>query len=408
MRRPPAALALFLSLFAVAFGTNVPTPLLLLYRGELGLSPTMLTVLFAVYAAGLVPTLFVAGPASDRYGRRAVVIPFAIVSGLASAVFLGASESVPLLLVGRLLQGMVSGAVFSVGSAWMDELVPDPGAAARRATTALSLGFALGPLSSGVLAQYAPAPLALPYLVHLVLVVAGVVLLWRVPETHLDRRSNGPLLNLGVPPAARGAFLAFAVPAGLCVFAFPSVSLTVLPLRLQSAMPGQDLLITGLVGGVTMTSGVLVQQVEKRLGPTTAAPLGALLGAVGIGTGLLGARLGSPWLLLPSAALLGAAYGLTLAAGLTATQVLAAPAARGALVATFYAITYLGFGVPVILAVLSDGTDFDAALSGLAAAGVMLALVLLLGPGRRLLATARLTPTPRAAVAHPGSTPPPR
>jgi MFS family permease len=388
VRRPSAVTALSLALFAVSFGTNVPTPLLLLYRTELDLSPTILTVIFATYAAGLVPTLFVAGPASDRYGRRAVVLPFAILSAVASALFLGASQSMPLLLVGRFLQGMVSGAVFSVGSAWMGELVPDAGTAARRATIALSMGFALGPLSSGLLGQYLPAPLLLPYGVHVALVVIGILLLRLVPETLLVPRRDGPLLNLGVPSSARTAFVAFAVPVGLCTFTFPSVAMTVLPLGLQQAMPGRDLAVTGVVGGVTMVSGVLVQQVAKRIGAIKAAPLGGVMGALGTGAGVAGGLLDQPLMLLPAAVLLGAAYGLTLAAGLTATQVLAAPEARGALVATFYAVTYLGFGVPVIMAATSDGTDFDAALAVLIVLSLLVTLVIRLGPGRRLLRAA--------------------
>ena len=67
-------------MFVAAFGTNVPTPLLLIYRDALGLSSTALTGAFGVYAAGLVPALLLAGPASDRFGRRAVVVPFVLLS----------------------------------------------------------------------------------------------------------------------------------------------------------------------------------------------------------------------------------------------------------------------------------------------------------------------------------------
>lgn len=380
---PSAALAF--ALFAVAFGTNVPTPLLLLYRTELGLGPVALTGLFGVYAVGLVPTLFLAGPASDRFGRRAVVLPFAVLSLVASLVFLAATTSVVWLLVGRLLQGAVSGAVFSVGSAWMGELVDDPGVASRRAATALTAGFGLGPVTAGVLGQYAPAPLHLSYVVHVVLVAIGLRLLLRVPETLLAPRRDGPLVNLGVPRPARRAFLAFVLPAGLCVFAFPSVSLAVLPLGLQAAMPGRDLVVTGLVGGVTMTSGVLVQRLAPRLGTTASATVGALCGTTGTLVGVVAGRLDAPLLLLVSAALLGAAYGLTLSAGLTATQLLADPAARGALVSTFYAIAYVGFAVPVLVSAASDGTDFDGALVVLAVVGFALAVVLGAGPGRRLV-----------------------
>ena len=376
---------LALVLFAVAFGTNVPTPLLLLYRTELDLSPVVLTALFGAYAIGLVPTLFVAGPASDRLGRRAIVLPFALLSLLASLVFLLATSSVAWLLVGRLLQGSVSGAVFSVGSAWVGELEPEAGVAARRAAVALTAGFGLGPASAGVLGQYAPAPLVVPYLLHVGLVAIGIWLLLRVPETLTDPRRDGPLLNLGVPPAARRAFAWFAVPAGLCVFTYPSVSLAVLPLALQDAMPGRDLVVTGIVGGVTMTSGVLVQRLGARTGPTAAATTGALAGVAGVAVGLVSGVLGAPLLLLLAAVLLGGAYGLTLSAGLTATQLLADPAARGALTATFYAVAYLGFAVPVLMSAGSVGTDYDGALVVVGAAGLLVAAVLALGPGQRLL-----------------------
>jgi MFS family permease len=127
-------LRLWTAVFVVAFGTNVPTPLLLVYRDELGLSPSALTGAFAVYAAGLVPALLLAGPASDRFGRRPVVAPFVVLSVATSLLFLGAGSSVLLLFVCRFLQGAVSGVVFSVGTAWLGELVGDPARAARLTT----------------------------------------------------------------------------------------------------------------------------------------------------------------------------------------------------------------------------------------------------------------------------------
>ena len=66
------------ALFAVAAGTNVPTPLLLVYRDTLDLQPDVLTAVFGVYAAGLVPAIFLAGPLSDRLGRRRVVLPLIV------------------------------------------------------------------------------------------------------------------------------------------------------------------------------------------------------------------------------------------------------------------------------------------------------------------------------------------
>lgn len=378
-------------LFVVAFGTNVPTPLLLVYRERLDLSATALTLIFAVYAVGLLPALFLAGPASDRHGRRPIVVPFTWVSALASVIFLGAAGSVPLLYVARLAQGAVSGAVFSVGSAWLGEIVPDRARASRQAAVALSLGFGLGPLTSGFLGQLAPLPTVLPYLVHLALMGAGIAALRGIPETVAGQRGRGRLINLGVPADARRAFLTFAVPAGLCVFTFPSVAVVILPLRLQAAMPDIDLLVTGTVAALALATGALVQRLEQRLGMRGAAPLGALSGAAGLGFGLGSAALDLPALLLPAAVLLGVGYGLTLASGLTATQLMADAEARGALVATFYAIAYLGFGVPVVIAAASEGTAFDGMLTGLLVIALLLAAVLAFGPGWRDVRTRAAT-----------------
>src|SRR3954447_10779265 len=136
--RTPVA-ALWIVVFVVAYGTNVPTPLLLVYRDTLGLGPTALTAAFGVYAAGLIPALLLSGPASDRLGRRAVVVPFVVLAGLVSLLFLGAASSGAVLFLGRFLQGAVSGVVFSVGTAWLGELVGEPGRSARLTTVALAV-----------------------------------------------------------------------------------------------------------------------------------------------------------------------------------------------------------------------------------------------------------------------------
>lgn len=117
----PAHRRLLLWLFSVAVGTNVPTPLLLVYRDRLGLPASVLTALLGVYAAGLVPALAFSGPAADRYGRRRVALPAAALAAAVSLLSTFAGSAVPLRFVARFLQGVVSGAVFSVGSAWLVE-----------------------------------------------------------------------------------------------------------------------------------------------------------------------------------------------------------------------------------------------------------------------------------------------
>ena len=62
-------------LLLVGFGTNLSTPLLVSYRARLGLGDSSTMAIFAVYVVGIFSSLLLAGPISDRLGRRTVCAP---------------------------------------------------------------------------------------------------------------------------------------------------------------------------------------------------------------------------------------------------------------------------------------------------------------------------------------------
>ena len=344
--------ALTFGLFTVALGTNIPTPLLLVYRRTLGLSDADITAVFGCYALGLIAALTVSGAASDRFGRRALVLPFAVVAGLVSLLFLPAVDHLPLLYAGRLLQGVVSGVVFSVANAWLQELAGPDGqqSAATRGAVSTSLGFAVAPAMSGLLAQYGPAPTTLPYLVHVAVLVVGLGVLATVPET-VHVRQPGRLMTLGLPPEARRPFWAVLAPTAVGVFAFPTVAATLLPLLVVPN--GVGVAYAGLIAGLALGASAVAARLGRRA-ERGAAPLGMVLAVLGHGLGVVAIVAESEPLLLPSAVLMGAAGGLCLTAGLTLTARLAPPHARGAMNSAFYAFAYAGFGTPLLLAWLGS------------------------------------------------------
>ena len=353
--------ALTFGLFTVALGTNIPTPLLLIYRKTLGLSDADLTAIFGCYAIGLIAALTVSGAASDRFGRRALVLPFAVLAGVVSLLFIPAVDSLPLLYVGRLLQGVVSGVVFSVANAWLQELAgPDrQQSAATRGAVSTSLGFALAPAMSGVLAQYGPAPTTLPYLAHVAVLVVGLATLLAVPETVHERRP-GRLMHLGLPSEARRPFWAVLAPTAFGVFAFPAVAATLMPLLVVP--DGVGVAYAGVIGGVALGASAVAARVGRRF-ERGAAPLGMALGGLGHGLGVIAIVAQAEPLLLPSAVLLGAGGGLCLTAGLTLTARLAPAHTRGAMNSAFYAFAYVGFGTPLLLAWLGSALGTVAAMS---------------------------------------------
>jgi Major Facilitator Superfamily len=166
----------------------VPTPLYVLYQARDGFGPFTLTVIFAVYAAGVALSLLLAGHVSDWFGRRRVLVPAILVNVLAGVIFL-AWPAVPGLLIARFVSGISIGMLTATATAHLTELhlTARPGASRSRAdvvATAANLGgIGLGPLVSGLLAQYAPDPLHLPFYVVEGLMLVGVLFLALVPET---------------------------------------------------------------------------------------------------------------------------------------------------------------------------------------------------------------------------------
>src|SRR6202000_2041808 len=120
------------AMFAVGWGANQFSPLLIEYRHALTLSAGVLAGLFGIYAATLIPGLLIGGPLSDRIGRRPVVMPFVIASPLATLMLMLGPGSLPVIAAARALAGLCSGVVFGSATAWVQEPADEPAARPRR------------------------------------------------------------------------------------------------------------------------------------------------------------------------------------------------------------------------------------------------------------------------------------
>jgi hypothetical protein len=363
------------ALFAIGYGANQFSPLMVLYRERGHYSAVTVAAFFGVYAAGLAPGLLLGGPASDRWGRRRLAVPALAVSVPASGVL--ALGGVPVvseaaLYTGRFLFGVVTGIAMAVGTTWLKELSQPPwdlgadqGAGARRAALALSAGFGAGPLVAGLLAQWAPLPMELPYLVHVVLTLGVLAAMLGVPETRVP--GSGAPTGFRVHLPAR--FRRVVAPMAPWVFGAPAISFAVQPAALGPWIGGVGLIYATLLTVLTLSTGMAVQAWARRLdrrSPVLAARLG--LGALTLGILLAAgaAAAGSPVLALPASVVLGAAYGLCLVAGLLDVQRMAAPEHLGGLTAVFYTLTYVGFCIPVALAALTGLAGYPVLLLALA------------------------------------------
>lgn len=382
-----------LALTAVGWGANQFAPMVLLYRERLGVSASAAEAIFGLYAAGLVPGLLVAGPLSDRVGRRPVVTFAVLLSMLSGVVLMLGSHGLAWLSTGRVLMGVASGAAFSAGSAWVKELSaanPVGGAGARRASIAMTVGFGVGPLIAGVLAQWGPAAYETPYIPQLILAAASLILLAGTPETVQRWRSGvlgGGLLRLRGFSDRR--FVGVVLPMAPWVFGAATIAMVYLPGLAAGHVKGISLAYAGTAAAVTALAGVLIQPAARR---TAASPAGQdrarprllTLGLALVTGGTLadagvaalnGLGAWQAVLTLLAAVVMGFGYGVLLVFGLAEVQRLAPPEDLAGMTAVFQAFTYLGFAAPYLLSALKNVASPSTLLLVVAALGVLTIVV---------------------------------
>jgi predicted MFS family arabinose efflux permease len=378
---PAAWVRVALVMFAVGWGANQFSPMLIVYRHSLGLGPGEIAGLFAIYAATLIPGLLAGGPLSDRFGRRAVVLPFAALSPVATLLLVLGPRSLPLIAAGRALAGVCSGMVFGPATAWVQDLSHGDALSARRAALALSAGFGLGPVVAALLAQWAGDPLVVPYLPHLALGAAALAVGLTAPAAQRPHGSKAatrpePAARRGLPATLRGrAFWLGVAPAAPFVFGCASLAIVVLPEEVTSAgtlSAGYAGLMTALAFG----AGIGVQSAARRLAARRPqAGLVAGLGCAAAGAAVAAAAVAGPSQLLAglAAVLLGLAYGLCLVSGLHQAEQLTGPADRGTVLAAYYVLAYLGFAAPYAVAGLNLGLGQPGTFAAAAGAAAVLA-----------------------------------
>ncbi|MFE6666592.1 MFS transporter [Streptomyces sp. NPDC057697] len=395
MRRPGYLAAA--SVFAIGMaGTTLPTPLYGLYQQRIGFSELMVTVVFAVYAIAVITVLVVAGNYSDRVGRRPVLL-CALALSAASAVCFLLEGGLPLLFAGRMLSGCAAGLLSGAATAAVIELA-SPGHRARAgfaATAANMGGLGCGPLLSGILAQYTPWPLTLPFWVHLGLVAAACQITWLLPETVVDPQRLPPLKPQGltVPPEVKTVFL----PASLAAFAgFALLGLftAVAPSFAAKTLGVHNLAVAGAVVFSVFLASTAGQSLTRRIGARRALPVGCAVLVTGLLLVASSLAVESLPLLVVGALCGGTGQGLAFRAALTLISAAAPAQHRGGTISAFFVVAYAGISVPVV------GVGALAVLLGLRPAGLIFTgCVVLLAAGAGAYAARRLPQDqdPRAA-----------
>lgn len=375
------------ALVVVLLGANLPSPLYVFYQARFHFGASVLTLIFAAYAAGVLTALLCFGRASDHLGRRPVLAIGLGLAGLSGGLFVGAVNTA-MLFAARAASGLAVGLVLGAATAALAELEPSGNVrrAALVSAVASLIGFGLGPVLAGILAQFAPAPFRLAYGIYLALLVLAGVVIVVIPETVRDADRRVDLRpSLAVPASIRAAFL----PAALGIFSafsilgfFAALVSSVLRTTLHQPSPA----LAGAVVFAVFGVAALAEVAGRRFRSATATAGGLALLLVSLGLLQLSLEWASIAVFLIATAVAGAAIGLTFLGSLGAVDRLAPAGQRCAVLSALFVAAYLGFSVPVIG--VGIGADQVGIMAATGVAAVVLAVVV--GCAVALLARALL------------------
>jgi hypothetical protein len=378
--------------FTVMAFSTLPTPLYALYQQRDGFATFLITVIFAAYGIGVMASLYFAGHVSDWLGRRRIILIAIVVEIVAAVVFLAWPE-VPGLIVARFVNGVGVGMLTATATAHLSELRavarPDEGPATSGTVASFVNigGLAAGALVSGVLAQFVVAPLVVPYVVFLVLLVASAVAVAFVPET-VERNEERPAYRpqrVSLPAASRSTF--FAAGAGaFSAFAIFGLFTSLAPSFLAGTLHEPSRLVAGTVTFIVFGAAAVSQVLTARLSSLRQLQLAVALMAVGLVAMATGVLVVSLPVFVGAGVLAGAGVGILFRASIGVAASLATGASRGEILAALFLIAYAGMSVPVLLIGLALAfLPSTTVLVGFAA----VILVLVLVSGSRMIATRR-------------------
>ena len=347
--RPGAFWLVGLAFVILLFGVTLPTPLYVVYQAKWGFQAGTLTLVFAIYAAGVLSALLVFGRLSDEIGRKPVLLAATAVAITSTVVFLLAT-GVAMLLVARLLSGFAAGLTQGTATAALAELEPnhDQRRAALFSSTVSTGAAGIGPLVAGLLVEYVGWTTHLVFVVYLTCLAVAAIAILMVPETVVEKRAvTIRVQRPAVPQEARAAFFAAAASA-FTVSALLGLVVSLVPSFLGQELHEGNHAVAGLVVFVLFSVATLAQLVLHRITSRHALLAGFVSLLVGLGLLMLGLDIVSIDVFVAGIVCAGAGVGLVLMGAIATVNRVATPERRGEIMSAFFVASYTGLAIPAV------------------------------------------------------------
>lgn len=339
-----------LCLFLMA--ATAPSPLYSIYQRDWHFSAVVLTGIFAAYTVAILVSLLLFGSLSDHIGRKPVLLG-AVVVEIASLEVLALAPDVNWLYLGRLFQGLATGAASSAISGALLDLQPS---GTQRGAIVTSVGatsgIALGAVFAGALVEFVPAPTVLPYILLLAAMGMGFIGVLVLPNTGSGRTTSVlRILRPQIPRVPSGHFGTFALLATSMVASWTvgGMFLSLGPSVAKGLVTGNPYLIGGLTIGALAGTASLAQLACAKWPGRRAVRYGSPLLIVGLVVLSWAVISHNATVFLGATLVMGIGWGLTFMGGFRMMVALAKPEQRAATSAMIYVVTYTSATVPTIM-----------------------------------------------------------
>jgi MFS family permease len=341
----PAVFVLASLIVALLASSAAPTPLYAIYQAQWHFTPITTTVVFGVYAMAVLAGLLTLGKLSDHVGRRPVLLA-AIAVHAGSLVIFATATGVPALLSARVVQGLSTGAALGAIGAAMLDMDRELGTFAN--AVAPGMGSATGAILSALAVRFLPAPTHLIYLALIGVLVLQAIAIAAMRET--VSRAPGALASLRpeitLPRTLRGPVLT-AVPVLFAVWALAGLYGALGP-ALVHALTGSGEVVLGALSLFVLAGSAVVAIIAlRRAAARTVMLVGILALIAGV---VMAVSVGSAALFFAGSVIAGVGFGSGFQGGIRLVVPLAAAHERAGVVSLLYVVSYLGLGVPAVLA----------------------------------------------------------
>lgn len=351
----------YLIAFTLAIGVMCTTligPLLPFYQEAWHLPTSTLTYIYVAYTFAVILAFLFLGRLTDHLGALTVLM---IATGLVIvALFMSAfAPNAHVLIAARIVIGVASGLITTAATIGLTSFEP---AGTKRiaplVTSSVTMaGFGCGPIAAGMIAQWLPHPLQMPYLILAIPTCAALYLL--LQRRHI--RYATPATSLSFKPSLvmpKSSDLPVFLVLSMSVFtayALFNVIASLGPSFLGDILPWHGPLVSGAAISLVLLCSTFIQFPMRRVKSETCLRYGLSILAfstLGLGIAIYSH---SATLFFITDVILGLGHGMTFMSAVALIVRVTHPGNRAGIVSSFFTIGYLGIILPILaVGILAD------------------------------------------------------